>query len=62
MEPLFMAPFALTFEATPRSRVAENRPSAHDRTSNRMAPSDFMVTRKDAATRASSGRAEIRYV
>ena len=26
-----MAPFTLTFEATPRSRVAENRPSAHDR-------------------------------
>jgi hypothetical protein len=40
MEPLFMAPFARTFEAIPRSRGAENRPSAHDRTSNRVAPSD----------------------
>lgn len=37
MEPLFMVPFALTFEATPRSRVAENRLRP---TNNRMAPSD----------------------
>ncbi len=56
MEPLFMAPFTLTFEATPRSRV----PSVHDRTSNRMAPfGDAQGCRYEGELRTLSVRAEI---
>ena len=56
-------PLPIPLEATPRSRVAENRPSAHDRTSNRMAPSDFygdaQGCRYEGELRTLSVRAEI---